>query len=372
MQLEEVFKTIETYFSRRIVCGIDTTSVDRFMAALHRDVLSYQETKEDSDYVNVLKYILISRVGQTRFPDENEYENAIRNREIYYQRNSFLTYVLTAAETSSKDAVGTLRQISSGDLKLSIEHVMPQTLTNKDWHEMLGDDYERIHREHLHTLSNLTLTGYNSEYSNRSYNDKMHLEIKDKKTGDLQKVGFAESRLPMNKWIADHEVWNEDALIERQDWWVNNLRKIWPILETDFAPTIADTSVYLLDDIDLTGTSVKSVEVFGEVFSVSNWASALDAIVEAIHDNRSNFFDMLSEDEFVARSIRSDLGALRAGMEIHNTGYFVDIASSTNTKLRLVHRLAEVYNLNRDDIRAEIVTGKADRSEEESNYQVTS
>ena len=59
--------------------------------------------------------------------------------------------------------------MSDGKLKLSIEHVMPQTLASKDWQAMLGDDFERIHRDYLHTLANLTLTGYNSEYSNRPY-----------------------------------------------------------------------------------------------------------------------------------------------------------------------------------------------------------
>jgi hypothetical protein len=228
-QLEDVFKLIEIYFSRRIVSGIDTTSVDRFLASLHKDVLSYQKTSPDIDYVEVLRYILLNRIGQTRMPDDAEYENAIRSREAYYQRNSFLVYVLTAAEESSKEAVHTLHQISDGKLKLSIEHVMPQTLASKDWQAMLGDDFERIHRDYLHTLANLTLTGYNSEYSNRPYLDKMNLEVKDKKTGEVRKVGFADSKLPLNEWIAKRDTWNEDTLKERQNWWVTSLKKVWPL-----------------------------------------------------------------------------------------------------------------------------------------------
>jgi hypothetical protein len=139
-QLEDVFKLIEIYFSRRIVSGIATTSVDRFLASVHKDILSYQKNDPDADYVEVLRYILLNRIGQTRMPDDAEYENAIRTREAYYQRNSFLIYVLTAIEGSTKEAVHTLHQISDGKLKLSIEHVMPQTLANKDWQTMLGDD----------------------------------------------------------------------------------------------------------------------------------------------------------------------------------------------------------------------------------------
>jgi hypothetical protein len=217
-QLKDVFQLIEIYFSRRIVSGVDTTSVDRFLASLHKDVLSYQKSNPEVDYVNILRYILLNRIGQTRLPNDTEYENAIRTRDAYYMRGSFLTYVLTAAEESSKEAVHTLHQISDGKLKLSIEHVMPQTLASKDWQNMLGDDFERIHRDYLHTLANLTLTGYNSEYSNRPYHEKMNLEVKDKKTGEVHKVGFADSKLPLNEWIAKHDTWDESTLVERQKW----------------------------------------------------------------------------------------------------------------------------------------------------------
>lgn len=365
-ELTDIFKLIEIYFSRRIVSGIDTTSVDRFFASLHKDVLSYQKSNPDTSYIDVLRYIFISRVGQTRMPDDTEYENAIRTREAYYQRNAFLVYVLTSIESSSKESVYTLNQISEGKLKLTIEHIMPQTLASKSWQEMLGAEFERIHRDYLHTLANLTLTGYNSEYSNRPYHEKMHLEIKDKKTGEIKKVGFAESALPINKWIAKQDVWNGQTLKHRQDWWVAKLKQVWPMPITEFEPKIEDTAVYLLDDLDLTGTSVKSVEVFGEKSSVSNWALALDTIVEVIHDNRANFFEMLNQDEFVSRSIRSDNSVFRASLEIHDTGFYVDIATSTNTKLRLIHKLAEVYNINRDDIRAEINNNKAIDVEDES------
>lgn len=290
-QLEDVFNLIETYFSRRIVSGVDTTSVDRYLASLHKDVLSYQKANPDADYVEVLKYIMLNRIGQTRVPDDDEYENAITNREAYYQRNSFLIYVLTAAEESSKEAVHTLHQISDGKLKLSIEHVMPQTLASKDWQAMLGDDFERIHRDYLHTLANLTLTGYNSEYSNRPYQEKMNLEVKDKKTGDVQKVGFADSKLPLNQWIARHDTWNEDTLKERRKWWITSLKKAWPMPQTSFQPVEEDTSINLLESSDLKGKSVRSVEVFGEQSSVTTWAEVLDAVAEAIFSRNPDFIE---------------------------------------------------------------------------------
>lgn len=353
-QLEEVFSLIETYFSRRIVSGIDTTSVDRFLASLHKDVLSHQKTAPDANYVEILRYILLNRIGQTRLPDDAEYENAIRTREAYYQRNSFLIYVLTAAEESSKEAVHTLHQISDGKLKLSIEHVMPQTLASKDWQAMLGDDFERIHRDYLHTLANLTLTGYNSEYSNRPYHEKMHLEVKDKKTGEVRKVGFADSKLPLNEWIAKRDTWNEDTLKERQDWWVKNLSKAWPLPTTVFKPVETDTSVDLLDEVDLKGKGVRSVEIFGDKSSVSTWAEAIDVIAETLYDRNKNFVEIVNDDEYLSKYIRQDNSAFRASVEILDTGYFIDTNNNTYSKLRLISALGKAFNLSHGDVRAEL------------------
>lgn len=365
-QLEGVFKLIETYFSRRIVSGVDTTSVDRFLGSLHKDVLSYQKASPDADYIDVLRYIILNRIGQTRIPGDDEYENAISNRDAYYMRGSFLTYVLTAAEESSKEAVHTLHQISDGKLKLSIEHVMPQTLASKDWQAMLGDDFERIHRDYLHTLANLTLTGYNSEYSNRPYHEKMNLEIKDKKTGDVQKVGFADSKLPLNEWIAKHDIWNEDTLQERQKWWIKSLKKAWPMPTATFQPVEEDTTVYLLDEMDLKGAGIRSVEVFGEESSVTTWAEALDAIAEAIYSRNSDFIETVTNDEYLSRFIRRDASAFYNSVEILDTGYFIDTGTNTNRKRQLVAALGNTFNLAHDDIKAELTTKKNSEEDEET------
>lgn len=364
-QLEDTFKLIETYFSRRIVSGIATTSVDRFLASLHKDILSYQKKSPESDYVDIFRYILLNRIGQTRIPNDDEYENAIRTREAYYQRNSFLIYVLTAVESSNKEAVHTLHQISDGILKLSIEHVMPQTLTSQDWQLMLGDDYERIHRDYIHTLANLTLTGYNSEYSNRSYIDKMHLEVKDKKTGEIQRVGFADSKLPINEWIAKRESWTEDTLKDRQGWWINGLRKVWPYPTTSFLPIEEDTSVYLLEETDLKGRGVRSVEVFGEKNSATTWSEALDTITESIYSRHSDFFEKISADEWLSKMIRRDASAFYNSAEILDTGYHIDTRNDTNTKLRIIASLGNLFHLTQDDVKAELTAEKNNKDDEE-------
>jgi hypothetical protein len=265
-----------------------------------------------------------------------------------------------------KEVVHTLHQISEGKLKLSIEHVMPQTLASKEWQAMLGDDYERIHRDYLHNLANLTLTGYNSEYSNRPYHEKMNLEVKDKKTGEVHKVGFTDSKQPLNEWITKHDTWNELTLKERRAWWIKSLKKVWPMPTTTFQPIEEDTLINLLETTDLKSKSVRSVEVFGEKTSVTTWAEALDTVVGAGYSKNPEFIDTVSQDEWLSRLIKQDFGTFYNSAEILDTGYYIDTGNDTNTKLRIMAALGRIFNLSADDIKAELTIEQSPRKTKSS------
>lgn len=363
-QLTEVFRLIEAYFSRRIVCNINTTSVDRFLASLHKDALSYLKDDREANYVKVLKYLFLSRTGQTRMPSDVEYENAIRTNSTYTQRNSFINYILTATDGTSKELVDTLIQIADGKLKLSIEHVMPQTLT-REWEQELGADElgiehtHLVHDQYIHTLANLTLTGYNSEYSNRSFGEKKTLVVKG------EKVGFNDSPLAINKWIKDRDYWNEDTLKKRQDWWIKNLEKVWPLPTTDFEPVKPDTTVLLLKENNLKGKGIRLIEIFGKSTLTGTWAEALDLIVETLYDKYSDLYDIVSADNYLSKYIKTDDSGFNSSAEILETGIYIDTGNDTNTKLRIVQALGKIFELSADDIKAELSTAKGDESEEE-------
>ena len=85
----------------------------------------------------------------------------------------------------------------------TIEHVMPQTLS-EEWQSELGESWREIHEKYLHTIGNLTLTGYNSELSNNTFIDKQLIE-----------GGFLDSPLRLNRSLAKVEQWNETAIVNR-------------------------------------------------------------------------------------------------------------------------------------------------------------
>lgn len=96
------------------------------------------------------------------------------------------------------------RHFDDGDY--SIEHIMPQHLTPA-WAEALGSDYERIHETWLHRMANLTLTAYNSKYSNNSFLEKRDMAN-----------GFKDSGIRMNQWIGSQNQWTEAELELRNDY----------------------------------------------------------------------------------------------------------------------------------------------------------
>lgn len=105
----------------------------------------------------------------------------------------------------------------------TIEHIMPQkTPLSRPWVDELGQDWEQIHQKYLHTIGNLTLTGYNSELSNLSFLEKKNRD-----------GGFKSSSLQLNSQIEKLDHWNKDEIEKRAQWLTGKALKIWPIPQLD-------------------------------------------------------------------------------------------------------------------------------------------
>lgn len=340
-QLQTIFDYIKVYFSRRIACNMLSTSLDRYFATLHRDAAAIAENSSAS-YTEAVAYSMLSRTGQVRLPSDTELEAAIKANAAYSQRTTNVNYLLTSIDDVSKESA-LLRQMAARDLKLSIEHIMPQTL-NAAWRAELGDDAERIHAVYLHGLANLTLTGYNSEYSNQPFERKKTMTN-----------GFNESPLAINKTVARYEHWNEGALLERQQWWIDKLREVWPLPQSSYAPDTSDRMVDLLrDDINLAGSAPVALSIRNDVQARSNWAQIVDAIAEYCYELDENFFETVLQNDKLASFFTRDSGQFRASMELLDSGIYVDVNTDTRRKHQLIKNLAEQFRLEQGDLIVEL------------------
>ncbi|MFZ1361131.1 MAG: DUF262 domain-containing protein [Candidatus Saccharimonadales bacterium] len=338
-----VFTIIESYLVRRIICNIATSGLNKFFSILDKDIQSHLSEGTSADYVDVLIYILTERIGMTRFPTDVDVKNAISSNPFYAQRSWYNNFVLSSIDDKlqSKESA-LLRSIASGDIKVSIEHIMPQTLS-KSWKEMLGENYDEIHDQYIHTLPNLTLTGYNSEYSNKPFEIKKTIEH-----------GFDSSSLLINAFIRDSDVWNKDTLRRRADWWLEQIGKIWAMPETSYEAPNTDREYFFREDEDLKGTVVTSVSILGETSKVMSWADAFENIVEKLLGDNPELFDTISEDAFLSRYIRPDGDNLINPREISKTQYFLETGTDTNYKKKVIMKLLEYLDLEDEDIKVTI------------------
>lgn len=200
-------KLVESYVFRRSICEIPTNSMNKTFAEFSRYLVK-------NDYLNSIFAHFYSLPSYRRFPSNEEFRLAFETKDLYniYSR----AYWLRKMENFQKKELISVENYT-------IEHILPQNPNLSDeWKNDLGENWEEIQVKYLHTLGNLTLTGYNSEYSDKPFKDKKSM-----------KGGFSQSPLTLNEKVREAEVWNESAILERAAFLSKRAVEIWPRFEVD-------------------------------------------------------------------------------------------------------------------------------------------
>lgn len=187
MDLREIFLMVENYLFRRNICEVPTNALNKVFLTLNREIHRYDGTYDN--YVEKMKFALTSKKESGRFPDDQEFSTALSEKQVYLMRGRYKNYLFERFENYGTDEIkDVFSRIEKG--KYTIEHIMPRTMTPA-WREALGNDSNEIHATWIHRLANLTLTAYNSSYSNNPFIDKRDAEN-----------GFKNSGIRMNQLIA--------------------------------------------------------------------------------------------------------------------------------------------------------------------------
>lgn len=191
----------ESYVFRRSICEIPTNSLNKTFAVMKNKI-------NTNDYVNSIcaNYVLLDSYKE--FPKDDEFSQRFVEKDIYHMRvRQYILAKLERFDNKEKLDLGAF----------TIEHVMPENENLRyGWKEALGDDWQAIHTQYLHTIGNLTLTAYNSEMSDRPFLEKLNM-----------KGGFADTGLRLNSYIRNQTEWNKDKIIERAKILSDNALKIW-------------------------------------------------------------------------------------------------------------------------------------------------
>ncbi len=279
-----VIRLVETYVFRRNICSIPTNSLNKTFS-------TFMKTVDRKNYLESIKAQFILLPSYRRFPNDIEFVKELKTRDLYnIPRRS---YWLRRLENFNRKELVEVDQYT-------IEHIMPQNPNlSEAWKHELGPDWQRIHETWLHTIGNLTLTGYNSEYSDKSFAEKRDMEN-----------GFKDSPIKMNQSLRNINVWNEDAITERAKALSDMAVKVWesPKLSNDvldsYRPAIKEKNGYTIDDYPfLSPKSTSYVEKMRSLFEVlRKEVLAMDPVVVEEHLKQyiafkaeTNFLDVVPQ-----------------------------------------------------------------------------
>lgn len=185
----KIVRLIESYVFRRAICNIPTNSLNKTFAG-------FIKTIDKERYLESVTAQFMLLTSYRRFPSNDEFKRDIKTRDLYsFPRRR---YWLRRLENNGRKERVNIDEYT-------IEHIMPQKLT-PIWQSSLGVEYSRVHETWLNTLGNLTLTGYNSEYSNNPFNIKQTME-----------GGFSMSPLKLNQGLGQLPGWDENTIKQRAE-----------------------------------------------------------------------------------------------------------------------------------------------------------
>ncbi|WJW95213.1 DUF262 and DUF1524 domain-containing protein [Enterobacter pseudoroggenkampii] len=228
----EALRLMESYVFRRAVCSIPTNSMNKTFAGLSK---SFDKER----YLESIKASFILLPSYRRFPGDEEFMRDIQTRDLYNFRSR--SYWLRRLENHKHKEPISVEGYT-------IEHILPQCDNKQEkvpvsWRTELGDEWQRVWETRRHTLGNLTLTGYNSEYSNRSFSEKRDMD-----------GGFKYSHLRLNDGLSALDSWNESTISARAEKMAILASDVWPSakLSSDilahYQPKVDANTVYRFED----------------------------------------------------------------------------------------------------------------------------
>ncbi len=200
---KSIVRLVESYVFRRAVCEIPTNSLNKTFATLGH------LTIREGYYLESIKAHFLLQSSYRRFPKDDEFFREIQTRDLYNFRSR--SYWLRKLENYNRK-----ERIDVNEF--TIEHILPQNENlSQKWQQELGqEEWKKIQEKYLHTLGNLTLTGYNSEYKDKFFTEKKEMQ-----------GGFKESPLHLNEGLRHIATWGENEIKERAKQLAKKAVTVW-------------------------------------------------------------------------------------------------------------------------------------------------
>ena len=312
-----ILKVVENFIIRRFVCNVSTKPLNKIFAALCSHMM-----REDAHItVNSVKSILETK----GYPKDSEFRLALSNAKLYGagDRATKTKLILEALEESYQHKETVTFE------KLTVEHVMPQTLTEY-WQAHLGEDWETTRELLLHTLGNLTLTAYNSELSNDTW--------------EMKKELLSRSHIELNEYFKDKRVWKRENIEQRSVYLADIALRIWPYF--------GDEKAKLHKQKTVTGTTPTNVCILGQYFVVHSWRDVLERTMNTIAELEPEKLEQIIQQ--YPRFIGRDKKKFKETRELKN-GTFIEVNLSALEIQRFCFQALTTIELSSEDLVVNVV-----------------
>lgn len=322
VQVCQTMDVILSYVVRRLLCEMPTNALNKVFATMAKDV----ERFSGMELSEKVTCVLSGKKGKVIFPNDNILKEHMMTRNAY--KFPHIKFVLEQIERNKSKETVTFDS-------LTIEHIMPQTLTAK-WKIDLGKRAQEIYDKYLHCLGNLTLSGYNSELSNASFNEKQVL--------------YNQSNICITKSIAQYDHWGENEILNRGETLIEDIKKIWKcpdMLNNINLDVDTRTEFDFTDEVNVTGRTPAEVEIIGEVFSVTSWRDFMKKVCEFLYEYDAQIFRSLTKhNDFKGKSIRiidDNNSNMRSPLKIAE-GLYIETNRSANDILNYCKLIIEKFD----------------------------
>lgn len=337
-ELAKVLRFLLNYSIRRLICEIGSNSLRGLYKTLYSRVFARKENK-DHYYDSIVSFFQ-QLTSRDALPDDKTFILALKQNNLY-RKNALCKFLLIAIENQGKEKVETE--------DLSIEHIMPQ---NKNlstvWQKMLGeDDWKDIQERYLHTLGNLTLTGYNSELGDLPFVEKK------KKINDV-----SSKVVILYEDVKQCETWNAAAIEARADRLATIILKLFPIEQPSVSISFADPRYqeYSCDDPETATYKTPNYYVLqGERVNATNFAEMLRSIVRRLYEINPAIIETMARNNERLLSwsqnvmFSYDSGLVYGDTMIGDSGIYQSVGFSASHIMYIIRALLDKYDIDRTD-----------------------
>lgn len=332
-ELARVLKMLLIYSIRRLVCEIGSNTLRGLYKTLYGRVFEQKENK--NTYYDSLVSFFLQQTSKNTIPSDNEFVTALQEKNLY-SKNALCKYLLCAIENQGKETLDTEN--------LSIEHIMPQNKNlSMSWQKMLGENWQSVHEKYLHTLGNLTLTGYNSELGDKPFEKK-----KEKLEETITHIAVLYSD------VKDKSEWNSVNMEKRAKRLAEIILKLFPIEQpkTKIEFTDPHYKLYTLaNPDDATYKTVNYFEFLGERVNVSSFAEMVRSIAQILYDMDNSIIDDMAKKheplpEWTTPAFSYEEDGVRNPFKLRNCNIYISTGYSASACIFFIRGLMKKYEFD--------------------------